>query len=211
MRVRDMEFQIPIPNKTDGNPDFSVVQKAWWDVIDLVYETAGNTASDPFLKSIFRTLTRKDKDKHTPMRLTLELRIMGGSNLIMAPQAGNNLTASIEVLTVPDAQHDGEWVSFMQAVCDRWMSYADDNNNNNNPTKAPVKLNARPHWAKEWDSLKMGPGKLPARRYLKEESYREPIGKFKETLEDIGRAQRWSLKDIQARFSNEMWDQIVYS
>ena len=197
-----MEFQIPIPNK-DGKPDFSVVQRAWWDVIDLVYETAGNTASDSFLKSVFLTLTRKDK--HTPMRLTLELRIMGGSDLIMAPQAGNNLTASIEVLTVPDAQHDGEWESFMQAVCDRWMSYADDN------SKAPMKLNTRPHWAKEWDSLKMGPRKLPARQYLREESYREPIVKFKETLEDIGKTQKWTLKDIQARFSNEMWDQIVYS
>lgn len=206
MRVRDMEFQIPIPNKVDGKPDFSVVQKAWWDVIDLVYETAGNTASDSFLQSAFRTLTRRDKDKHTPMRLTLELRIMGGSDLIMAPQAGNNLTASIEVLTVPDAQHDGEWASFMQAVCDRWMSYADDN------PKAPAKLlNTRPHWAKEWDSLKMGPGKLPARRYLREESYREPIAQFKQTLGDIGRTQEWTLEDIRARFSNDTWDQIVYS
>ena len=204
MRVRDMEFQIPIPNK-DGKPDFSVVQKAWWDVINLVYDIAGNTASESFLKSLFRTLTRKDKDKHTPMRLTLELRIMGGSNLIMAPQAGNNLTASIEVLTVPDAQHDGEWVSFMQAVCDRWMSYTDDSK------ETPMRLNARPHWAKEWDSLKMGPEKVDARTFLREESYREPILKFKETLGDIGRGQGWSLEDLRKRFSNGMWDQIVYS
>ena len=204
MRVRDMEFQIPIPNK-DGKPDFSVVQKAWWDVINLVYETAGNTASDSFLNSAFRTLTRKDKDKHTPMRLTLELRIMGGSNLIMAPQAGNNLTASIEILTVPDAHHDGEWVSFMQAVCNRWMSYTDDN------PDTPMRLNTRPHWAKEWDSLKMGAGKVDARAYLRTQSYRDPIIEFKQTLEDIGRRQEWTLKDIQARFSNEMWDQIVYS
>ena len=40
MRVRDMEFQIPIPDK-DGKPDFSVVQRAWWDVISLVYEISG--------------------------------------------------------------------------------------------------------------------------------------------------------------------------
>ena len=203
MRVRDMEFQIPIPNK-NGKPEFSVVQRAWWDVINLVYETAGNTASDSFLKSVFRTITRKDKDKRTPMRLTLELRIMGGSDLIMAPQAGNNLTASIEVLTVPDAQHDGEWVAFMQAVCDRWMSYKDN-------SETPMRLNTRPHWAKEWETLKMGPRKLDARHYMRTESYGDPIVKFKETLEDIGRQQKWTLKDIQARFSNELWDEVIYS
>ena len=203
MRVRDMEFQIPIPDK-DGKPDFSVVQRAWWDVINLVYDIAGNTASDSLLKSVFRTITRKDKDKRTPMRLTLELRIMGGSDLIMAPQAGNNLTASIEVLTVPDAQHDGEWLEFMQAVCNRWMSYKDN-------SQSQMRLNARPHWAKEWELLKMGPRKLDARQYLRTESYKEPIVKFKETLEDIGRQQKWTLKDVQARFSNELWDEIIYS
>ena len=94
----------------------------------------------------------------------------------------------------------------MQAVSDKWMSYTDNNN-----SKTPMRLNARPHWAKEWETLKMGPRKLDARRYLREESYREPIVEFKKTLEDIGRTQNWSLRDIQARFSNEMWDQIIYS
>ena len=123
----------------------------------------------------------------------------------MAPQAGNTLTASIEVLTNPDARHEGEWVSFKQAVCDRWMSYTDDSK------ETPMRLNARPHWAKEWDSLKMGPERLEARTFLKEESYREPILKFKETLGQIGKVQGWSLDDLRKRFSNEMWDQIVYS
>ncbi len=198
-----MEFQIPIPDK-DGKPDFSVVQKAWWDVINVVYATSGNTASDSFLKSLVRTLFRKDSDKHTPMRLTLELRIMGGSDLLMAPQAGNKLTASIEVLTVPDAQHDGEWEAFKQAVCDRWMSYTDNSD-------TPMRLNVRPHWAKEWESLKMGPGRLDARQYLRTEGYREPIAEFKRTLGEIGERQDWTLRDLQARFSNELWDEIVYS
>ena len=35
------------------------------------------------------------------MRLTMELRIMGGSDMLMAPQQGNDLRiASIEVLTI---------------------------------------------------------------------------------------------------------------
>ena len=83
-----MEFQIPVPHLPNSDkPDFTVVQKAWWDVINIVYDVA---------------------EKDTPMRLTLELRIMGGSSLHMAPQAGNSITASIEVLTIPDADRGGE-------------------------------------------------------------------------------------------------------
>ncbi|KAL9069103.1 MAG: hypothetical protein Q9161_005750 [Pseudevernia consocians] len=175
MRVRDMEFQIPIPDQDES-----------------------------FLKSFFRTLTRKYRDEYTPMRLTLELRIMGGSDRIMAPQAGNNHTASIEVLTVPDAQQDGEWVAFMQVVSDKWMNYKDN-------SKTPMRLNTRPHWAKEWETLKMGPRNLDARQYLRTESYRDPIVNFKQTLERIGMEQGWKMEDIRARFSNELWDAIVYS
>jgi len=37
MRVRDLEFQIPIPASKDDptKADFEVVRKAWWDVINL--------------------------------------------------------------------------------------------------------------------------------------------------------------------------------
>jgi hypothetical protein len=124
MRVRDMEYQIPIPylRAQDGappKPDFSIIQRAWWDVINLVYA-----------------------DSETPMRLTLELRIMSGSNIIMAPQRGNDWgTASIEILTLPDSVSDGEWAGFCQAVSDKWMSYTDAEGR---------ELNVRPHWAKEW-------------------------------------------------------------
>jgi hypothetical protein len=50
MRVRDIEFQIPIPPLKDdeAKPDFSLVQRAWWDVIKLVYKDAevpGNPSS----------------------------------------------------------------------------------------------------------------------------------------------------------------------
>jgi hypothetical protein len=122
MRVRDMEFQIPIPYLTSPGPpkpDFSIIQRAWWDVINLVYQ-----------------------DSNSPMRLTLELRIMSGSDMIMAPQRGNEWgTASVEVLTLPDAVSDGEWSAFCQQVADKWLSYKDSEGN---------LLNVRPHWAKEW-------------------------------------------------------------
>lgn len=121
MRVRDLEFQIPIPSMADdpSKPDYSIVQRAWWDIINLTYE-----------------------DDDTPMRLTMEMRIMGDSDLIMAPQNGNKHgTASIEVLTIPDSVTDNEWVPFLQRVADLWMGYKDSNG---------VLLNVRSHWAKEW-------------------------------------------------------------
>ena len=38
MRVYDMEFEIPIPGRADdpSQPDWTVCQKAWWDVIRCV-------------------------------------------------------------------------------------------------------------------------------------------------------------------------------
>jgi hypothetical protein len=121
MRVRDIEFEIPLtPLASDpSRPDFTNVRRAWWDVINIVY-----------------------RDTNTPMRLTLELRIMNDSDMIMAPQRGNNLgTASIEVLSIPDSVTDEEWQPFIQEVADTWMSYKDAEGKS---------LNVRPHWAKEW-------------------------------------------------------------
>ena len=125
-----MEFQIPVPDLPNTNEaDWSVVQRAWWDVIKLVYELADRPESHHIGQSFLNLFRRQSKDRsRTPMRLTLELRIMGGSSMHMAPQAGNKRTASIEVLTVPDAHHDGEWADFMQRVSDKWMNYTDNKN-----------------------------------------------------------------------------------
>ena len=51
----------------------------------------------------------------------------------------------------------------------------------------------------------------PARQYLKENAYKDAIPKFRSVLADIGKTQGWELKDTQKRFSNEMWDYIIYS
>jgi hypothetical protein len=52
---------------------------------------------------------------------------------------------------------------------------------------------------------------MPAIKYLKTAAYKEAIPEFKTVLADIGKGQGWSLADIQARFSNELWDEVVYS
>jgi hypothetical protein len=197
---------MPIPPlaTSPSQPDFSIIQRAWWDIINLCYE-----------------------DDDTPMRLTMELRIMGDSDLIMAPQRGNRHgTASIEVLSVPDAVSDDEWVPFLQRVADLWMRYRDAEG---------VELNVRPHWAKEWYICPLSPYALflglglgledtdcvyretinmrgkPAREYLKTVAYKEAIPEFKSVLADIGKSQGWGLEDIQKRFSNELWDYMIYS
>ena len=51
----------------------------------------------------------------------------------------------------------------------------------------------------------------PAREYLKEEAYKDAIPKFKAILADIGQQQGWDLTDLQKRFSNELWDYMIYS
>lgn len=96
------------------------MQRAWWDAISIVYD---------------------DMYKTGAMRLVLELRIMSSSDVIMAPQTGNNFgTASIEVLTNLAAGEDNTWQPFVQKIIDTWTAYEVNGK----------KLNVRPHWAKEW-------------------------------------------------------------
>ncbi|SMR44975.1 unnamed protein product [Zymoseptoria tritici ST99CH_1A5] len=179
MRVRDLELQIPLPPRKDdaSKPDFGIVQRAWWDVIKLVYEG-----------------TEAGKDPSSAMRVALEMRIMGGSDIIMAPQYGNDLgTLSIEVLTLPDAVSDQEWQGFTQRVVDLWTSYGG---------------NVRPHWAKEWEQCSWKG--MEARKYMKEVAFKDQIPDFRATLADIGQKQGWTLEQLKGRYSNEMWDKIVF-
>lgn len=179
MRVRDIELQIPLPPRKDdpSKPDFNIVRRAWWDVIKLVYKDA-ETGSDP----------------SSAMRVALEMRLMAGSDMLMAPQKGNDLgTLSIEVLTLPDAVSDDEWHEFAQRVIDIWMSYGG---------------NTRPHWAKEWDHFKFKG--MEARKYLKDVAYKDQIPEFRDMLGEIGKQHGWTLEELQRRFSNELWDKLVY-
>ncbi|KAF2445635.1 hypothetical protein P171DRAFT_443269 [Karstenula rhodostoma CBS 690.94] len=172
MRVRDIELQIPLPLRKDGpsKPDFSIVQRAWWDIIKLVYKDA-DVGSDP----------------SSAMRVALEMRLM-------APQKGNDLgTLSIEVLTLPDAVADDEWHEFAQRAIDIRMSYGG---------------NTRPHWAQKWDYFKFKG--IETSKYLKEVAYIDQIPEFRDMLSKIGKQHGWMLDELQRRFSNELWDKLVY-
>lgn len=132
MRVGDFEVEIPIPAKEKAmspikTTDWELVQKAWWDgVIAMV-----------------------NHKEDSPVRIALEMRVTGDSNVTMAPQRGNKLgTASIEVVTSMPAVEDdtGIWKSFKQTLADIWLGYTDQDGHH---------LAVRPHWAKEWYVLKV--------------------------------------------------------
>ncbi|KAI5839635.1 hypothetical protein DFP73DRAFT_205107 [Morchella snyderi] len=126
--VRCFELSIPIPaSSTDSDePDWSIVQRAWWDALTVAQEDKMNTGA---------------------LRIVLELRIMRSSNIIMAPQGGNTWTACIEVISNLASGHDGSWGLFIQKLADVWSAYK-------TPDGKP--LNVRPHWAKEWENITMG-------------------------------------------------------
>ena len=77
--VREMEMEIPIPslasihiyilhivwssksNTPDGDPDWNIVSRAWWDAVDLIERSAAD--------GVFA------------VDMALELRVMGGSEV----------------------------------------------------------------------------------------------------------------------------------
>jgi len=184
MRVYDMEWEIPIPAKADdpNSPDWSICQKAWWAVISAVYN-------------------RYNADSHdVPMQLTLEMRIMGDSDVTMAPQYGNKFgTCSIEVLTILTTPKD-TWQDFLQEVTDAWTALKGPNGET---------LNARPHWAKQWQNLTVND--MDIVDYLKNVAYKDRLPEFKAGLQAIATEQGFTLQDLQDRFSNPLFDQLFES
>lgn len=174
-RVRDMEFEIPIPARADDptRPDWSICQRAWWDVIRNVY-----------------------KRPDAPLRVALEMRIMGGSDITMAPQRGNRLgTCSIEILTnlrTPTR----EWRQFKQDIANLWMSYKD-------PDGRP--LNVRPHWAKQWQGITYR--RRPAISHLRDRAYAARIPEFRAGLRAIAKQGGYTARDLRM-FSNPLLDDL---
>jgi len=156
-QCRDSEWEIPIP-KVKGKRDYKPIQKAWWDAISAIYESSDGA----------------------PVRLALEMRLTGGSDVTLALQRGNSLpggttdgTISIEVLTTSTTP-EKEWQRFLQIIGDTSTSYTDENGK---------LLNARPHWAKEWAGLRVH--KQPIEKYFKESAYKDAFAEFRDGFESI--------------------------
>ncbi len=169
MRVLNVEIELPLPPRADDptQPDLDVARRAWWAAIQETY-------ADP---------------THA-MRLVLEMRIMGGSNILLAPQSGNDLgTCSIEVLTTLETPI-AEWHAFTRRLVERWAALTDSQGH---------KLHIRPHWAKEWQHLTFNG--VPARDYLKS-TYSAAIPQFLSRLDSIFHAFGTSRAESFARFGN---------
>lgn len=136
------------------------------------------------------------------MRLALEMRLTGSSEITLAPQRNNPLgTVSIEVLTIPTTP-EKDWISFKQDIIDLWTNYRDTNH----PDRL---LNARPHWAKEWQGLKVRG--MDVVQYLKTVAYKEQIPEFVQLLRTVTAANGGSLEANRERFSNPLLEQLFFS
>ena len=51
----------------------------------------------------------------------------------------------------------------------------------------------------------------PIQEHLKHSAHQDQIPASKAELAELGEAQGWDLDDLQKRFSNELWDDIIYS
>lgn len=178
VQVRDIEIEIPISVKENGQTDWSICQKAWWDAIYIIYRHLEETGT-------------------LPINLTLEMRIMGGSDITMAAQQGNQYTCSIEVLSTMLVPHE-EWKTLAEKVIACWISYKDSENQ-------PLAI--RTHWAKEWHGLQFNG--IDANTFVRN-SYREAIPKFKQQLMGIATNSGYTLDDMQKRFSNSLWNDIFF-
>lgn len=45
---------------------------------------------------------------------------------------------------------------------------------------------------------------------LKNEDYKDAIAEFKQALSAIGKTQGWTLSDLKSRFSNDLFDQLLF-
>lgn len=178
VRVLDVEVEMSLQPKTGkpDTPDYNLVRRAWWDAILECYKNSATC----------------------PQRMPLEMRIMGGSEVIMAPQRGNTLgTCSIEVLTLENAAD--LWKPYVEGLLSKWLSYTD----------AEGKLlQTRPHWAKQWAGFEVN-GK-PWLEKMKNTDYKEEIIEFKKGLTEIGKNDGWTLADLKKRFSNDLFDSLYF-
>jgi len=189
MPMWDMELIIPIPGRKDrqDKPDWTVVNQAWWAVINKVYEWA-------------------KKDEY-PLRLGLAMHIMAHSDMIMAAQNGNHVesgkhrtfgSVTINISTVPQTPRD-QWNRCCQEIADIWHSYTFADG---------TPLNVRAHWVKEWQHLTYNG--VPLTEHYRTVAYKDRIHDFLGQLKKIAAAGGYRRKDIRRLFSNPILGEIVW-
>jgi hypothetical protein len=189
LQFYNMEWFIRVPHEPspsasapESQPkrNWTITQKAWWDGALLMEAEPG------------------------VVRLALEMRIMGGSNIILAPQRGNDFgTTCIELLTTFNTPTD-DWVAFCQKTSDKWNSYTDSKGK---------RLHARFHWGKQWSFLTLPDEKgspLKSFDWLRQVAYKDEIPVFLDTLKKIGESGGFTVDDLRARFGNPWLESIFW-
>lgn len=128
------------------------------------------------------------------------MRLTGVSNVLLAPQRGNDATASIEVLTTLITPKD-DWATFMQDVADKWTSY-DVRDDEDNP------MYPRPHWAKQWEGLHVR-GK-PIERYFKEDAYKDAFAQFRDVYGSMVSRSGSTVDDTLKVFGNDLMERLIF-
>ena len=129
--------------------------------------------------------------------MALELRIMSGSDITMAPQYGNKHgTLSIEPVSTRMV-HEGVWEDFKEELAKVWMSYKDYDG-------SPLKC--RFHWAKENPrSVQVDGSKVDTLKYL-QHVYMDQMNEFFDVLD--GLTEGVTAKDLYNLFSNKYLDDV---
>ncbi|KAJ3559702.1 hypothetical protein NM688_g179 [Phlebia brevispora] len=178
-RCLDTEWEIPITT-VNGHRNYEQIQRAWWDAITMIY-------------------SRED----APVRVALEMRLTGGSDVLLAPQRGNHVagTASIEILSTLVTPKD-TWASAMQQVADMWTSpeLKDEHGKAMYP---------RQHWAKQWEGVKVRDKDIKA--YLKEDAYKEAFAEFRTDFEQIVTKRGSTVEQTLGMFGNALMRDLIFN
>ena len=174
-----MEIQIPIPKLPDNTRDWSIVSKAWWDIIN-----------------IYENEQEKKPDSTQSLMFVLEMRIIGDSDCFMAPNRGNqNGTVTIEMLSTKLIK-DELWEDFMSKVSSKILSYTDHENK---------KLNTRFHWAKQIpNELTIDGQRKDTNEYLKE-TFQDDMEAFCKVMDEISPGGRKAAFQL---FGNNYWSNM---
>ena len=153
------------------------MSRAWWDAVDLIEES--------------------EKDGVFAVDMALELRIMGGSDVLMAPQFGNKHgTLAIEPVSTRIV-HKEVWEDFKEKLAQVWMSYKDYDG---------TPLKSRIHWAKESPRSVTIDGTQYETIDYWHQLYAENMSKFFNILDGLN--EDVSIEDIYNLFSNAYLDQL---
>ena len=188
VHMYDMEVEIPIA-KINDTFDWNVVYEAWWKAENLVYQIG----SDLDLSKV-------------NLPIVMEMRIYGGSEVLMCPSKGNDLTLAIEILCFKDLVYDEnndknlkeKWNELEQKVFDAWSSIKDHRGN---------RLKVVPHWAKQWRHLTYD-GNSIMDKCIKS-AYENRVSEFKKALTKVAECGGYTFEKMVNQFSNSMIDDIL--